>query len=170
MLIVLILHVHMFYRIEAESVQPETHPIKRNIQYRIAYRLIIEIQFGHTGIETRKIVISVRIFEPLLRRPSGFRHGIFVPPIVEITVVDHFQRSVRHLYRFFYKFLRFDKPRIWCRCMLKHKIHQHFHAAFMCFIYEFPEILDRSETRIDSEIIFDIISVVGIWLLERSQP
>ena len=48
MLIILVLHINVFNSVKAEPVQTKTHPIQRHVQNRVAYRLIIKVQFRHS--------------------------------------------------------------------------------------------------------------------------
>ena len=54
--------------------------------------------------------------------------------------------------------------------MLKHEIHQNFHAALMRLVNQLSEIFNCAEPWIDRKIVFYIVTVVRIRLLERRKP
>ena len=101
-------HIDMFYCVKTEPVKPETHPVERNFQNRVARRLIVEIQFGHRGTETRIEVVTVRIFEPLFLFVFGKTADVLlVLPSIEIAVIDLLLGAVGKFHRFLYQPLRF---------------------------------------------------------------
>ena len=54
--------------------------------------------------------------------------------------------------------------------MIEYEIHQYLHSLLVRLVEKFAVIVKRTETGIDREIVHDVVSVIGIGLLEGRQP